>query len=411
MTRASGTERNDAETRDRRLRRLVAHAYERVPFHRERFDRAGIQPADVRGLADLARLPVMEKADLLDRPIEEIVARGTRPSTLISTMTSGYSGEPLVVHRTRAEQALWARSWLDDLLAAGLRRGDRVASVFVHREGRPDGIALLNGLGLVDERMIDCCLDPVEILAELRGTPPTFLRGLPSVIERVAGLVTDHDGARLRPRVVWLSGEVVTPMARARIESAFGAPVHDAYGTHEVGLIASDCRAAGLKHLGRPDLIVEVVAGAVPTAPDTGEIVVTALGFSTAPFIRYRLTDSVTPGPYGCPCGHPVATLARIEGRTIDYFELPDGRAIHPYRILAPLLGAAPWIRQYQLVQEAPDRIVLRHVPLEGGGPLSGQELREAVAGMLGPDVRFEVEAVPRIGAAEGGKPRPIVRA
>lgn len=401
---------NEAGSRDRRLRELVAHAYAEVPFYRERFDAAGVRPADIRGIADLSRLPFVVKADLLERPLEDLVARGTDPTLLVSTMTSGYSGEPLVVHRTRAEQSAWARSWLRDLLDAGLRRDDRVASVFVQREGGPDGIALLSSLGLVHERMIDCVLEPEEILGTLRRERPTFLRGLPSVLERVAARVTPGDREHLRPRVVWLSGEVVTPGTRARIEAAFGAPVHDAYGTHEVGLVASDCRATGLMHLGRPDLVVEVVAPARQPAPTgTDEIAVTALDFRTAPFLRYRLSDSVTAGPDGCLCGRPGPTLARIEGRTLDYFDLPDGRAVHPYRLLGPLLQAAPWIRQYQLVQSAPDRIVLRHVARAGADPDAAHDLARVVAAELGPGVRFEVEAVSRIPTAAGGKPRPIV--
>jgi phenylacetate-CoA ligase len=133
------------------------------------------------------------------------------------------------------------------------------------------------------------------------------------------------------------------------------------------------------------------------------------LSFRAAPLLRYRLTDSVTTGPSECPCGHPGPTLARIEGRTIDYFELPGGRAVHPYRILGPLLSAAPWIRQYQLVQTAPDRIVLRHVPRSGADPASGGDLAKLVADELGPGVRFEVEEVSRIDAGRGLKSRPIV--
>ena len=116
-----------AERRDERLRALVAHAYGRVPYYRERFTLAGVTPSDIRSVADIGRLPLTEKRNLQERPIEEITDRTVDPDDLVSTMTSGYSGEPFVIRRTRAEQARWARTWLDDLLRAGLRTGDRVA--------------------------------------------------------------------------------------------------------------------------------------------------------------------------------------------------------------------------------------------------------------------------------------------
>jgi phenylacetate-CoA ligase len=163
-------------------------------------------------------------------------------------------------------------------------------------------------------------------------------------------------------------------------------------------------------HLGRPDLIVELVAPKGAAASEgTREVVVTALDFHIAPFIRYRLSDAVTRGPDPCPCGFPLPTLSHIEGRTIDYLELPDGRSIHPYRILGPTLPAAPWVRQYQLVQEAPDRIVLRLAPLFDLGDDERRRLSEAVTPVLGPGVRFQIEIVSRIPRGASGKSRPIV--
>ena len=47
-----------------RLQTLVMHAYKHVPFYRQRFEAAGIQPADVRSQSDLQHLPVLTKADL-----------------------------------------------------------------------------------------------------------------------------------------------------------------------------------------------------------------------------------------------------------------------------------------------------------------------------------------------------------
>ena len=392
-----------------RLRGLIAYAYDQVPFYRELFDRAGVRPADIRTLADIARLPVVEKRDLADSGPGRITASAHDPAELVSTMTSGYSGEPLVIRRTRGEQVLWGRSWLADLLRAGLRRDDRIASVFFPRPGQPDGVGILGGLELVHETHVDCTLEPSEILRALREARPTFLRGLAGVVDRIAGSMTDRDRAEIRPRVVWVSGEVLTASARRRIEAAFGAPVHNAYGTHEVGLLASDCRPTGLMHLGRPDLIVELVYPKGPAPEVAREILVTALEFRAAPFIRYRLSDAVTPGPSACPCGAAFPTLARIDGRTIDYLELPDGRSIHPYRILGPTIRAAPWVRQYQLLQEAPDRIVLRLAPRIDLAEEERRRLVDAMVPVLGTGVRFQIDVVSRIARGAGGKSRPIV--
>lgn len=397
--------------RDARLRALVAHAHDRVPYYRDRFREAGVAPSDIRSVADIGRLPVTDKRDLLERPIEDITDRAVDPGELVATMTSGYSGEPIVVRRTRGEQARWARTWLDDLLGAGLRTGDRVATIFTLRDRQPDAIGTLAALGFVHETVVDCSLDPAEILRQVVDVRPHFLRGMSGVVDRLAVESTVAEVGHVRPRVVWVSGEVLTAAARTRIETAFRASVHNAYGTHEVGLIASDCARGGLMHFGRPDLIVEVLdaAGRPVGAMETGEIVVTALDFFAAPLVRYRLTDVVTRGPDTCPCGRGGPTLTHIDGRSIDYFEMPDGRRVHPYRILSPTLAAAPWIRQYQLVQESRERIVLRCVPSEPVDDEARLGLSRAVAPLLGPGVGFRVEAVSRIPPGAGGKTRAIL--
>src|SRR5215208_6883083 len=47
-----------------RLQPLLSHARSHVPYYRDVFERAGLQPADIRTTADLARLPITTKADL-----------------------------------------------------------------------------------------------------------------------------------------------------------------------------------------------------------------------------------------------------------------------------------------------------------------------------------------------------------
>jgi phenylacetate-CoA ligase len=397
--------------RDERLRALITHAYDRVPYYRDRFREAGVAPSDIRSAADIGRLPVTEKRDLLERSVEEITDRSVDPDELVSTMTSGYSGEPIVVRRTRAEQARWARTWLDDLLGAGLRTGDRVATIFTLRDGQPDAIGTLAALGFVRETVVDCSLDPAEILRQVVDVRPDFLRGMAGVVDRLAVESSPAELGHVRPRVVWVSGEVLTSAARTRIENAFRAPVHNAYGTHEVGLLASDCARGGLMHFGRPDLILEILdaEGRPVGAGESGEIVVTALDSFAAPLVRYRLTDVVTRGPDACPCGRAGPTLTHVDGRSIDYFEMPDGRRVHPYRILGPTLAAAPWIRQYQLIQESRERIVLRCVSAERVDDEAYRGLSRAVAPLLGPGVGFRIEAVSRIPPAAGGKTRAIL--
>src|SRR5512135_1584645 len=66
------------------LRRLIAHAYENVPYYRRLFDQHGIKPHDVRNVADLPAIPITLKKDLQLLAPEEVVARGVNPGHLIA---------------------------------------------------------------------------------------------------------------------------------------------------------------------------------------------------------------------------------------------------------------------------------------------------------------------------------------
>jgi phenylacetate-CoA ligase len=136
-------------------------------------------------------------------------------------------------------------------------------------------------------------------------------------------------------------------------------------------------------------------------------VVLTNLHAYAMPFLRYRIGDLATRADV-CRCGLPFGSIGEIQGRMIDYFPLPDGRLLHPYEIVTRLVwGPGEWLRQYQLVQERRDRVVLYAVT---DGPPSAQRLEEVgrtVRPLLGPGVEFEVQVVERIPIDAIGKLRP----
>jgi phenylacetate-CoA ligase len=171
--------------------------------------------------------------------------------------------------------------------------------------------------------------------------------------------------------------------------------------------MAWECRHSGDLHTCDDGVLVEVLRDGRPVeAGERGEVVVTNLHAYAMPFIRYRIGDLATRGA-PCGCGAPFATVGEIQGRMIDYFPLPDGRLLHPYEIIGRLVwGPGQWMRQYQLVQERRDRVVLYVVAEEPpGGRL--EELDRTVRPILGAGVEFDVQVVGRIPFETTGKLRP----
>jgi phenylacetate-CoA ligase len=202
---------------------------------------------------------------------------------------------------------------------------------------------------------------------------------------------------------------VLTAVMRRRLADAFAAPVRQTYASHEFPLLGWECPHTGDFHTSDDSVIVEVLRDGQPVAPgEQGEVVATNLHGYAMPFIRYRLGDLVTRGDERCACGQPFSGIGSIQGRMMDYFTLPGGRVLHPYDILSALVsGEDQWIRQYQLLQERTDRIVLRVSPAAGSVSEQVARMERSVTRLLGPEVHFQVQLLDEIPLEPSGKFRP----
>jgi phenylacetate-CoA ligase len=393
---------------EQRLRRLVTHAYNHVPYYRRLFDDAGIKPRDIQRLADLEKIPITTKATLQSLGGSDMITRGIPMSSLIRRQTNGSTGIPLSVYRQRAEQLLpplflW-RVRRDLSLSRGVRVTALVKGSYRARSRSAVSKArrqLQRLTGFRQWTRVDSTLPIDQVATLLRESNPDVISGYPGVLSRLARHLADEKN-EIRPRLVVSASELLTPTVRERIESVFQAPVRDIYACYEFGLIAWECPLGGTYHVCDDNAIIEIEG---EDSAHSGELIGTSLHFAAMPIIRYRLGDIVTRGPDRCACGSPFSTLSAITGRTIDYFPLADGRLLHPHLLAAAVSkGGFEWMHQYQIVQERRDRVVMRVIPRRQ--PAGGELLETERAGsqVLGPHVQFEVQLVDAIPDDPSGK-------
>jgi hypothetical protein len=123
---------------NRKLRQVVAHAYDRVPYYRELFDRHRITPADIRSVADLPKIPITTRSDIRSLGPDQLIAGGVDVNDLFQRNTTGVTGQPLTVWRTPREELLSSATIMRrEARALGVRRGDRVVLVKALGRGRP----------------------------------------------------------------------------------------------------------------------------------------------------------------------------------------------------------------------------------------------------------------------------------
>ncbi|HXJ79905.1 MAG TPA: hypothetical protein VMS64_14630 [Candidatus Methylomirabilis sp.] len=384
------------------LRRLVDHAYESVPRYRTLFERHGLAPHHIRTLADLARIPLTSRRDLQEAPVENVVTRGVNAATLLAHRTSGSTGVPLTIRRTWCEERLASAFWMRALRDFGVRPWHSRASIGFPLAHNPRDWdvpqRIIRRFGLYRTTRLDCRLPIAELVARLETRRPDVIVGSPGLLARIGQTMPRDQSRALRLRSVITGGEVLTPLLRRQITTTFGAPVHDVYATHELGVIGWQCLQVGTFHVSDDSVIVEVLKDSRPARPgETGEVIVTRLHAFAMPFIRYRLGDLVTQGDGSCACGAPFSTLLTVQGRMLDYFPLAGGRLLHPYELVTVIVKhGVRWVGQYQLTQERPDRVVARVMPLATPSPEEVDALEQAARACLGPGIGFQVQLLAR---------------
>jgi len=163
-------------------------------------------------------------------------------------------------------------------------------------------------------------------------------------------------------------------------------------------------------HILAGDVIVEVVdSEGEPLPPGKrGRLLITSLHNYGMPFIRYDLGDEAALMTGTCPCGRTLPRLGVLVGRKTRFFVTRSGRRVFAGTLYLDRL-AALGMRQYQLVQEDIDHVVMRRVPpprVTSSSELASLEaqVRHLFEAGFGPELSLRVELIDRIEPTEAGK-------
>ncbi|MFC9671450.1 MULTISPECIES: phenylacetate--CoA ligase PaaK [unclassified Streptomyces] len=281
-----------------RLRATLRRVYERVPFYRASFDKAGVHPDDCRSLADLARFPFTTKTDLRDNyPFGMFAVPETDVRRLHAS--SGTTGLPTVVGYTETDLSMWADMVARSLRAAGARPGHKVHVAYgyglftgglgAHYGAERLGCTVIPASGGMTARQVRLILD---FRPEVIMVTPSYMLTILDEFERQG---VDPRSTSLEVGV--FGAEPWTEEMRREIEERFAIDAVDIYGLSEVmgPGVAQECVETkdGL-HIWEDQFYPEVVdpiTGEVLPDGEQGELVFTSLTKEAMPVIRYRTRD------------------------------------------------------------------------------------------------------------------------
>jgi phenylacetate-CoA ligase len=403
--------------RDAAAAATVRYAAANVPYYRDWFRREGVDPRDFRTAADLARLPLLDKAEVRRDPARfHAVSRLGRDA--VPFVTSGSSGEPLTVWHDRDSLVLGvAHGEAEKEVmreAIGRRRGTREATIF-YAQTTVRKITGAQRLATFVPRLtrgltLDVTMPVEAVIAAINAFRPEVIVSYGSYLEALYRIVAARRLRMHRPVLVRYGGDGMTEPGRRLIEAEFGIPVYTRYMAIESFRIGYSCAERSGFHL-REDLChLRIVRpdGRTAAAGERGQVVISNLVNRGSVLLNYRLGDIGVMAPGFCPCGRSLALLASVEGRVEDVLALADGNIVHPRAVWSVFKGR-PQVLRYQLVQTALDAFELRLVT-DGAASFAevvGPVLEE-MRGLLGP-VRIEVERCDELRAEPSGKFRPVV--
>jgi len=340
-----------AEWQGRRLSSLLTAINGRNAFYTRKLAEGGLDPAALRFPADLVRLPLTTKAELAadqaasppwGTALTEPLSRYTR-----YCQTSSTTGRPLRWIDTPESWQWMLDCWKAVYRAAGIHTGDRVFFPFSFGPflGFWAGFEAACQLGL--HAIPGGGMSSQMRLSLLESVGATVVCCTPTYALRLAEVAASSRGTSgQRPlggtvRLIVVAGEPggSIPATRTRIEQAWGARVIDHHGLTEVGPVSFECLdAPGFLHVHEGEYICEVldpVTGVEVGDGEAGELVLTNLGRTASPVVRYRTGDIAVKCLAPCACGRGWMRLeGGILGRADDMINV-RGVNVYPAAIEA----------------------------------------------------------------------------
>jgi len=357
-----------------RLQSTINRAFRHVTFHQERFSQAGVDPAKIQSIQDIALLPFTRRRhlsehypyDLFAVPLRDIVRIHTAPGITHNPTVSGYTLQDLHTWQTILSRALkTAGVTPHDILQITLTPG-------LANWGRD----YKSGAELIEASVIpNIPLSIEKKVMVLRDYKPSVLVTTPALAMELAASIKEQriNTNTLELATLILAGDLIPPENRRFIEETLQATVWLHYGLSEVPgpAIAFECGAHDGLHVNEDHFLAEIIdpdTGAPMPEGQAGELVLTTLTTRAFPLIRFRTGDKASFYRDACTCGRSLKRINWHPGRTDEIMNI-DGVNVHGHLVLANLektIGPMPASVRF-FVQQAEEKKYLEiWVPVSG---------------------------------------------
>lgn len=403
-----------------RVRRMIVHAYNTVPYYRQTLDRLRLSPSDIRSAQDLKKLPEIQRSQLQKTP-DEFLSDAQPKERYLRLRSGGSTGDPCTVYhdaRSIFQNAAHGERERSILMKAigkslGYRETVIVSPVSSAREIQEyvrENSLMPRGFGI--ERQYLSLLDPPEKnLDALNEFQPDLIRTYGSYLGALFPYVHSSGALFQPPRAVFYSSDALSPSVRNLIEDVFHIPVFSAYQANEAFQIGFECEEHIGLHLNMdlyPVRIADENGNALPDG-ESGNVILSNLVNRATVLLNYHLGDISRILKERCACGRTLPLMAFPEGRTDDWIRLDSNKQVHPQAVRTIFTNEQE-VWQYQVVQMENDvfRVSIVVASACDRDQLSTR-ISKRFSETFGPIPQIEISYVDSLERTRGGKVRPVI--
>lgn len=391
-----------------KLRVLISHASEHVPFYRDYFKKNNLSLDDFTALSDINKLPIVSKSVIRELGADQFIADNVSSIDSFVARSSGSTGEPFSFYISKDAYSFNMATKLRTWYHAGYRLGDSYMKIGVGK-GRTSLIKK------IQDKVNNCDLVPYfalneqninRILDRIESEKPLFIRSYPSPLYALAKQrIHNSNKYHHNPRVIFTTGSTLPDDYRSTIEKSFGCSVVDSYSCEGCPNVAQE--------YGNTNYLVSDEYGLVEVLDNNGKRVENGIGRSVVtdfwnfaqPFIRYDTQDLVEISSLEKDrSGH--SQIVRIMGRECQSITTPSGRLLTEHEFTTIKYSGV--VDSYQIVVKDNDDIVMRIVPNENFDESASKEFQSYWADQF--EMPISVEIVSDIPIMENNKRLSIVR-
>ena len=342
------------ELQNEKLLKQVRHAWEDVPYYREKMKAQGVTPDDIKSMDDLYKLPFLTKDDLRKAYPYGLMGRPLRDCVRIQS-TSGTTGQRVVAFYTMNDIKIWETMCARAIVAAGGTKDDVVQvsygyGLFTGGPGLNGGSHMLGSLtiptssGNTDRQIMFI----KDLSATILCCTPSYAA---FIGERMKEMGMSPDDIPLKAGI--FGAEAWSEEMRHDIEKTMGIKAYDIYGLTELcgPGVSFECSDQHGMHINEDYFIPEIIdpkTGETLPEGSLGELVFTTLDKEAFPLIRYRTRDITSLTHEHCPCGRTHVRMTKLKGRTDDMLII-RGVNVFPSQIETVLINQG-YPANYQII-------------------------------------------------------------